>query len=170
MKIFRYRQRSVNIELTSESNLKFCKVRVVFGKRMEDCLKFIFRLLNRKALVQQFTKFLSVPKVVLDYIYLFFIYMVSTQKSSLLYCINQDFKLKKNTFIEKKVKTEQKTELIFLYHENLFLKYQSQRKNIFFQVLPKFGSMYVYVCVFAITDTVQPRTFKFWHNIPYVNI
>ena len=32
--------------------------------------------------------------------------------------------------------------------------------------------MYVgmYVCLCDYSHTVQPRTFKFWHNIPYVNI
>ena len=48
----------------------------------------------------------------------------------------------------------------------------NHREKNFFLVLPKFGSMCVcsYVCLCDYSHTVQPRAFKFWHNIPYVNI
>ena len=56
------------------------------------------------------------------------------------------------------------------------LDFQSPRKTFFRYYLSSVVCMHVgvyvgmYVCFCDFSHTVQPRTFKFWHNIPYVNI
>ena len=53
-----------------------------------------------------------------------------------------------------------------------FMIYQSPRKKKIRYNLSSAVCVYVCmrVCLCDYSHTVQPKTFKFWHNIPYVNI
>ena len=62
------------------------------------------------------------------------------------------------------------SEVNSLFYTSMFFDLQLLRKKSFLKVLPKFGRMYVCVCPFDCSHTVQPRVLKFWHNIPHVTI
>ena len=89
-----------------------------------------------------------------------------------LLCSFIDFLKLKFSFVLEKL-------LLVMWEVIICSRYQSQRKIFFFRYYLSSAvcvcvcvCVYVgvYVCLCDYSHTIQPRAFKFWHNIPYVSI